>query len=92
MTGLGPSGTDNNSVMGGLYFNGSRIPFAPCNNSSSATIQPSPATDIAGVIDVVQCRSFSTVDEGVYTCEMMNSLMMIESIRFGVYFTGRSES
>ena len=30
--------------------------------------------------------------EGVYTCIMKNSSMVNESIRFGVYSSGRSES
>ena len=89
MTGLGPSG-NNNSVLGGLYFNGNRIPDrAVC--SSQNTIQPEPGTRAAGVINIRQCGKFSTTDEGIYACKIMNSLMMEQSIRFGIYFTERSE-
>ena len=92
MTGLGPSGTDDNAVLGGLYFKGNRISLvSSCNESSSAIVQPIAANDTAGVINIVQCREFSTAAEGVYTCIIMNSSMMNQSIRFGVYFTGRSE-
>ena len=43
---------------------------------------------------MVQCMSknFSTSVEGIYTCVMMNSSMINESISFGIYFSGRSES
>ena len=89
VTGLGPSGNDN-GVLGGLYFFGDRIPNR--SSCSSVTIQPIPSSAAAGVINIAQCGAFSTAAEGVYTCTMMNSSMMNESVRFGVYFTGRSES
>ena len=90
MTGLGPSGNDN-GVLGGLYFNGSQIPNrASC--SSQDLIQPEPSTDAAGVINIHRCRQFNIAAEGVYTCTMMNSSMMNESVRFGIYFNVRSKS
>ena len=94
VTGLGPSGTDDNSALGGVYFNGNRIPNVGCSDSSSPIVQLQIANinNRVGVIQTVQCREFSTAAEGIYTCIMMNSSMMSESIRFGVYFTGRSES
>ena len=90
MTGLGPSGSDDNNALGGLYFNGSRIPNGVCGSS---VVQPNgaPINDFVGVIDITQCGAFSTTAEGVYTCTMMNSSMMNQSMSFGVYFTGRSE-
>ena len=90
LTGLGPTG-DDNGVLGGLYFNGSRIPNrAAC--SLENIIQPEPGTHAAGVINIRQCgREFFTTDEGIYTCRMMDSLMMEQSIRFGIYFNERSE-
>ena len=92
VTGLGPSSTNPNSALGGVYFNGNRIPDVGCSHSSSPIVRlQSPGLNNAvGVINIVQCREFSTAVEGIYTCIMMNSSMMIESIRFGVYFTGRS--
>ena len=95
VTGLGPSDTDDNSALGGLYFNGTAVPNVPCDDSSSPIIRQQPANlNNLGVINMIQCRNkaFSTSVEGIYTCVMMNSLMMNESIIFGVYFSGRSES
>ena len=91
VTGLGPSGTDDNSVLGGLYFNGNRIPIVSCGNGSSGIIQPRAASNFAGVINIIQCTAFSIVVEGLYTCIIISSSRIYESIRFGVYFTGRSE-
>ena len=92
-TGLGPSGTDDNTAIGGIYFNGNRIPNVGCGDSSSPIVRMLSGylNSWVGVINTVQCREFSTAVEGIYTCIMMNSSMMSESIRFGVYFTGRSK-
>ena len=94
LTGLGPTNTSMgaNGPLGGLYFNGNMIPNSgeqgPC---SSDVIQVRPGANIAGVTNFHQCEAFSTSVEGIYTCTMMNSSMMDQSVRFGVYFTGRSE-
>ena len=94
-TGLGPNGTDNgaNKVLGGWYFNGNMIPNsgeqAPC---SPDVVQIRPGARFAGVSNIRQCGAFTTDNEGVYTCIMMNSSMMDQSVRLGVYFAGRSES
>ena len=90
LTGLGPSDNDS-GVLGGLYFNGNRIPNGPIC-SSEGIIQPALEILTAGVTNVHQCEAFSTSVEGIYTCTMMNSSMMNELIRFGIYFAGRSES
>ena len=94
VTGLGPNGTDDNTALGRVYFNGKRIPNVGCGDISSPLfrIQSGYLGNVVGVINIVQCRTFSTAVEGIYTCIMMNSSMMSESIRFGVYFTGRSKS
>ena len=95
LTGLGPSSTINgaNGLLGGLYFNGSMITNSgesgPC---TSAIIQARPESVTAGVINFHQCQMFTIASEGVYTCTMMNSSLMNESVRFGIYFSGRSES
>ena len=75
-----------------MYFDGSKIPFVPCSDSSSSIVQPTADTNLPGVINIVQCREFSISEEGVYTCVIMNSSRLYESIRLGVYFTRRSES
>ena len=92
LTGLGPSGTSN-SVLGGFYFNGTMIPNsseqATC---SSAIIQVRPGMTTAGITSIHQCEAFSTAAEGVYTCTMLNSSQIEQSVRFGIYLSGRSES
>ena len=97
VTGLGPTGTGNNAndVLGGLYFNGNKIPaLAPPSSCSdnSEVIQVRLGGSLAGVFNFHQCGAFTTDNEGVYTCTVMNSLMMNESVRFGIYLSGRSES
>ena len=90
VTGLGPRG-NSNSELGGFYFNGSKIPIkGSCDNPQDIIIsKPGPRN--AGVLTMLRCGEFSPSAEGVYECIMMNSSMMNESIRFGVYFSGRSE-
>ena len=94
LTGLGPNGTNNgaNSVLGGWYLNGYMIPNSgeqgPC---SSIEFQVRPGAATAGVSNIRQCGAFSTSVEGIYTCTMMNSSMMNQSFRFGIYLNGRSE-
>ena len=90
VTGMGPSGTDDNTALGTCYFNGTRKPFLKCR-LSSAIIQPNVAGKLTGVINIQQCEILTTDVEGIYTCVLLNSSMINESIRFGVYFTGRSE-
>ena len=95
LTGLGPSGTSNNAngVLGGWYFNGTMIPNSgeqgPC---ASDVIQVRPGANTAGISNIRQCGAFSTSVEGIYTCTMMNSSGMNQSVRLGVYFAVRSES
>ena len=98
LTGLGPTETSNgaNALLGGLYFNGSMIPnsgeTASCVGSSGV-IQVRPGRTLAGVMNFHQCQTFTTDNEGVYTCTMMiNAMMDEESVRFGIYLSTRSES
>ena len=76
-TGLGPIGNHNNSILGGLYFSGNRIPNGR-GCSSQGIIQVEPGSHIAGVINMHQCREFSTMAEGVYTYIILNSLMQLQ--------------
>ena len=95
LTGLGPTSTRDgaNGPLGGLYFNGNMIPNSGEQAScSSDIIQVRPGASIAGVTNIHQCGAFSTAAEGVYTCTMMNSSMMDQSVRFGIYYSGRCES
>ena len=95
MTGLGPTGTSND-VLGGWYFGGTMIPNSgetvQCGNPAVSAIQARLGGINAGVINMRQCRTFTNIEEGIYTCTMRNSSMVEQSIRLGVYFTGRSES
>ena len=99
VTGLGPTGTGSNAndILGGLYFNGNKIPAltppASCSDNSEM-IQARLGGSLAGVFNFHQCEPFTTDNEGVYTCALMNSAMINdhESVRFGIYFNGRSES
>ena len=91
LTGLGPSSTENNGDLGGLYFNGSMIPNMAVDNCGLTVIQVRPGGTFAGITNVHQCRQFSIAVEGVYTCTMRNSSMMNQSFRFGIYFSGRCE-
>ena len=98
VTGLGPTGTSNeaNGDLGGWYFNGTMIPNsgvnAQCSWPNVGAIQARPGVSTAGVINLHQCDPFSIALEGIYTCTMMNSSMMNQSVSLGVYFSGRSES
>ena len=104
-TGLGPTGIsdDANGDLGGWYFiNGTMIPNSgvhqgcgsPATNDYPAVgaIQARPGVGTAGVSNLHQCDPFTIALEGIYTCTMMNSSMMNESIRLGIYLNGRSES
>ena len=93
-TGLGPGNTEDNDDVGEVFFSGSSIPFYFCG-ASTPTVQPRGAGNLdtsVGVINIGQCRAFTTTAEGIYTCTMTNSSMVEQSVRFGVYFNGRSES
>ena len=104
VTGLGPTGTsiNANGVLGGWYFNGTMIPNnnvnqecgGPAVNDYPAVgaIQARPGGPTAGVSNLRQCDPFTIALEGIYTCTMMNSSMMDQSVRLGVYFSVRSES
>ena len=91
LTGLGPSGIDN-SVLGGWWYpNGTEVPNRANRAVCSEIISSIPGGLAAGVINIHHCRPFTTAGEGVYTCTMMTSSTVEQSVRLGVYLTGRSE-
>ena len=92
-TGLGPGNTDDNNNIGSFSFNGSSVPFAICGASTHIVLARGAGSlnNNVGVVNIAQCRAFSTTAEGIYTCAMTNSSMVEQSVRFGVYFPGRSE-
>ena len=67
LTGLGPSGNNNNTVLGGLYFNGNKISYGgeqgPC---ASDVVQVRSGGGLAGVINMRQCGTFTIADEGQF--------------------------
>ena len=94
-SGLGPSGSDSNTVLGGWYFNGIpvhiRVNVLLCNNVV-LEVRGANGRRYPGVNNLYLCGTFTTTEEGVYSCIMMNSSMMNQTMRVGVYFSGRSES
>ena len=93
-SGLGPTGTDDNTALGIWYFNGAQLPYGLCQYPIVHLIRSQAAslTNYIGVINLWQCGPLTTTAEGVYTCVIMNSAMMNQTRRLGVYFSGRSES
>ena len=94
-TGLGPSGSDRNTVLGGWYFNGVQL-FVPTGGSGCdgpvVEVRGANGRRYPGVINLYLCGTFTATEEGVYSCIMLNSSMMEQTMRVGVYFNGRSES
>ena len=92
-TGMGPAGANNNNVIGNLYYNNIPLPHGVCNGFMQAegtgNVQRFPGTYQARVCDNGR---LSTSTEGVYTCTLTNSSMMDQSVRIGLYLSGRSES
>lgn len=91
VTGLGPNSTDDNNVLGGFYFNGNQIPNGNCDPSTTIKPRGAPISEVVGVMDLHQCDRLTPSEEGVYTCTMITSSMMYQSMRLGVYIPGRSK-
>ena len=90
-TGLGPTGNDINDGIGNLYYNNMPLPDGVCNGF----IQAEGAVDVPrfpGTYNARVCGVLTTSTEGVYTCTLTNSSMMDQSVRIGLYLSGRSES
>ena len=91
ITGFGPDSSDNdNDALGEWFFDGIMIMNGECDESDAVQSNGAPISDYVGVIDLLQCGTFSTNMEGIYTCTVMDSLEMEQSMRLGVYFPGRS--
>ena len=97
-SGLGPPGSDRNIDVGGWYFNGAQL-FVPSDGSGCqmsgdevVLLRGANGRRYPGVINLYLCGTLTTTEEGVYSCIMMNSSMMEQTMRVGVYFSGRSES
>ena len=89
VSGLGPSDPNNNNVIGDLYFNNKPLPDDTCNG----LVMAEGANNVdryPGVYNVRLYGNLTTSTEGVYTCRLMNSSMMYQSMSVGIYFSGRS--
>ena len=88
-SGLGPSGPNNNSMIGDLYFNNKPLPDDTCNGFVIAEGAHNVAR-YPGVYNARLCGKLTTSTEGVYTCRLMNSSMMYQNMSVGIYFSERS--
>ena len=92
-TGLEPSGAFNVTMLGGWYFNRTRIPFrTSCGASVFSARAENDVLLFPGLVNLDLCGTFTTTEEGVYSCIMMNSALIEQTMRVGVYFSGRSKS
>ena len=92
-SGLGPSVNNFNPSLGGWYFNGTQLPVQDdCLGSDVIEVRGASTRNYPGVINLYLCFTFTTTEEGIYSCIMMNSSMMEETMRVGLYFSGRSKS
>jgi len=94
-SGLGPSGGGQNTVLGGWYFNGNQLQMptgTPVCNFFLFEVRGAGGRNYPGVINLYLCGAFTTDEEGIYECRMLNSSMMNQTIRVGAYLFGRSKS
>ena len=94
VSGLGPTSSDDNTALGLWYFNGTPLPYGLCEMPSATPIQSRIAglRNFVGVVNLWQCvPSLTVAAEGVYTCVILDSTMMNQTTRLGIYFGGRSE-
>ena len=93
VTGLGPTCNDNgnkcsNRNLGNFFYN--HMLFTNC--TEFLNVRGPNATKRPGVLNAALCGPLTTKSEGVYTCTLMNSSMMNQSMSVGIYFSGRSKS
>ena len=94
-SGLG-SGSSSSLTLGGWYFDGNQIATTTsCSPSSVFDQRAANGRLYPGIINLYPCDTddpLSADEEGVYSCMMMNSSMMVQTTRVGLYLSGRSES
>ena len=66
-----------------MYCNRSRLTFE---------VRSANKRKFPGIINLYPCGPLLPDEEGVYSCVMMNSSMMVQTTRVGLYLSGRSES
>ena len=91
-TGLGPSDDGRNTILGGWYFNGVEVPTGHDCGDTVFEVRGANGRLYPGVINLYLCGTFTSTEEGVHSCIMMNSSMIDQTMRVGLYFSGRSES
>ena len=91
VSGLGPTGGQVNINLGNWIFNGAQVSFG---DTCVSVFQQRSANNnnFPGVINLYPCGPLSPDEEGVYSCMMMNSSMVVQTTRVGLYLSGRSES
>jgi len=91
-SGLGPGrNIDTNLGLGRWYFNGTEISSGTNCGRAVFEVRTAGVRNYPGVINLYLCGTFTTTEEGIYSCTMMNSSMMEQTRRVGVYLSGRSE-
>ena len=91
-SGLGPSAGQRNLDLGGWSFKGAMLQEGGNCGDTVFQVGPANGNRFPGIINLLLCGAFTTADEGIYSCTMMNSSMVDQTMRVGVYFNGRSES
>ena len=89
---------DGNTALGIWYFDG--YGYLPLGTNcilrylyqSVFEVRRANPRRFPGVINLYLCSEFSIETEGIYSCIMMNSSMIEQTMRVGVYLSGRSES
>ena len=89
VSGLLPTVPGTNDKFGHLYFNNTLLHYNTCNEFVQA-VEARNINRFPGVLNIRLCGNLTTSTEGVYTCRLMNSSMMYQSMSVGVYFSGRS--
>ena len=84
ITGLGPGGTNSNDALGGWYFNGNKLPDQVCSDNGVRVLD----NIRAGVFLLQQC---GLPIEGVYSCSILNNLMVQQLMVITLYHSSRSK-
>ena len=93
-SGLGPSGNISNNDIGNIFFNNTSLNAVANKINCTGFVRVTGArstSNLPGVYSARVCKKFTTSEEGVYTCRLMNSSMMYQNMSIGLYFRGRSK-
>ena len=90
-SGLGPTGGQSNLGLGGWFYDGVQIGSGDTCDTDFQN-RGANARNFPGIINLYPCGPLPLDEEGVYSCMIMNSSMMVQTTRVGLYLSGRSES